>query len=196
MAGYVSIRVDDAAAQAAIQRVADAGGDTLSLLSLIGGYMVTATQRRFETETGPDGVKWAPMAKRTAARRAKRKGANTPATPKLLRDKNLLFQSVQEAHTTEDETVIGSNLPYALIQQQGGTVRRNAMSRMVSFRKAGARTLFAKKSHKRVTKRPVTFGSSATVIPARPYLGFSDEDRAEILRIAEDHFRRAMEGGQ
>ncbi|MFN8992485.1 MAG: phage virion morphogenesis protein, partial [Pseudomonadota bacterium] len=31
-------------------------------------------------------------------------------------------------------------------------------------------------------------------IPARPWLGVSDADRAEIMAIFQDHARRAMRG--
>lgn len=38
------------------------------------------------------------------------------------------------------------------------------------------------------------FGAAA--IPARPFIGLSDEDEAEILDIVEDRLRRAAGGGK
>lgn len=38
------------------------------------------------------------------------------------------------------------------------------------------------------------FGDAGRNIPARPYLGLSDDDRSRIIRVLERHLRRATEG--
>jgi phage gpG-like protein len=69
--------------------------------------------------------------------------------------------------------VVGTNAPYAGVHQRGATIRAKPGKRL-AFR-IGRATIFA---------RSVT-------IPARPFLGVSQEDREEIVEIFRDHIRRA-----
>ena len=186
-----AITIEDEAVNAALSRAEAAGANTKSLMRDIAAAMLFSVQRRFETETGPDGRSWARHAPRTAKARINRKRrGNQPVTPKLLRDSNRLYQSIS-SEAGEREAATGTNLVYAAIHQQGGTVTQYPQSRRVRFRKSGRRILFARKAHKRVIEKPVTFGLRSIVIPARPYLGFSEADRAQILEIAEEHFADA-----
>ncbi|MBO0346040.1 phage virion morphogenesis protein [Roseibium sp. CAU 1637] len=193
------ITIEDAQINAALSRVAEAGGETGALMNEIQAAMLFSVQRRFETESAPDGTPWQRHAPRTAKARAKRKthgrsGGTGPITPKLLRETNRLYKSIS-GEATKTEASVGTNLVYAAIHQTGGTVTQYPQSRKVKFRKVGTQTLFAKKAHKRAFEKPVTFGERTIVIPARPYLGFSDEDRATILVIAENHYSAITDGG-
>ncbi|WP_417691545.1 phage virion morphogenesis protein [Roseibium sp.] len=190
------ITIEDWQINEALSRVAEAGGETGALMTEIQAAMLFSVQRRFETELAPDGTPWQRHAPRTAKARAKRKtrgrsGGNGPITPKLLRDTNRLYKSIS-GEATETEAVVGTNLVYAGIHQQGGTVTQYPQSRKVKFRKVGTQTRFAKKDHKRAFEKPVTFGQRTIVIPARPYLGFSVQDRATILAIAEGYFEKTL----
>ena len=186
-----SITIDDAQVNDALTRAAEAGADTTALMGEIAGAMLFSVQRRFETESGPDGEKWSPYAPRTAKARANRKTrGNGAITPKLLRDTNRLFQSIS-TESSAREAAVGTNLIYAAIHQKGGSVTRYPHSRKVKFRKVGSQLRFAKKAHKRAFEKPVTYGTRTIVIPARPYLGFSAEDRATIERLALQYFNRA-----
>ena len=186
-----AITIEDAAVNAALSRVEAAGGNTHALMRDIAAAMLFSVQRRFETETGPDGRPWARHAPRTAKARINRKRrGNQPVTPKLLRDTTRLYRSISTEAGPHDAAV-GTNLVYAAIHQQGGTVTQHPQSRKVRFRKVGKQHRFARKAHKRVIEKPVTFGLRSIVIPARPYLGFSEADRVKILEIAEEHFADA-----
>lgn len=186
-----NLTIEDERVNAALTRVANAGGDTSALMAEISGAMLFSVQRRFETETAPDGTPWQRHAPRTAKARLKRSRKNTPVTPKILRDSNRLYSSII-SEASSDEAAVGTNLIYAAIHQAGGTVMQYPQSRMVRFRKVGRKTRFAKKAHKRAYDRPVTYGERTIVIPARPYLGFSDTDQTEILAIAGAHFEAAI----
>lgn len=188
-----SITIEDAEINAALTRVAKAGGDTSALMAEISGAMLFSVQRRFETETSPDGAAWPRHAPRTAKARQKRSRQNAPVTPKILRDSNRLYSSII-SEASSDAAAVGTNLVYAAIHQKGGSITQYPQSRLVRFRKVGRQTRFAKKAHKRAYDRPVTYGERTIVIPARPYLGFSEEDRIEILSIAEAHFEAAIGG--
>jgi len=189
-----ALTIEDLVVNQALARVEAAGGDTSALMAEISGAMLFSVQRRFETETSPEGAAWPRHHPRTAKARAKRSRKNEAVTPKLLRDSNRLYSSIV-AEASDTEAATGTNLVYAGIHQTGGTITQYAQSRKVRFRKVGRKVQFAKKAHKRVFEKPVTFGTRTIAIPARPYLGFSDEDRADILAIAEAHFAAAAEGG-
>lgn len=186
-----SLSIADDAIQAALDKVAARGGDTAPMMADIEGAMIFDVQRRFETETDPAGQAWQRMSKRTAAARAKRgrrKAADAaPVTPKLLRDTNRLYSSIQGS-SGAGFAEVGTNLDYARIHQEGGVIEQYPQSRKVRFRKVGNQTRFARKAHKRAFEKPVTYGARTITIPARPYLGFSDAARAKILGIIEAHF--------
>lgn len=121
-------------------------GNFEPLLDEIGGYLVFSTQRRFEEGRDPDGARWKPSI------RAVRQGGQT------LVDQAFLVNSI--THSVEPgRVVIGSNLIYAAIHQEGGRAGRNL----------------------------------SVELPARPYLGISAEDDAEIGRILDDHLSEAVQ---
>lgn len=100
---------------------------------------------------------------------------NSPVTllrkknPRILHEAPLLRGSI---HYRESDTEMrqGTNLDYAAAQQFG-------MSKGYAGRTSrGA---------------PIPWGD----IPARPFLGFSAEDTAEILQILEEHVRQRWDGG-
>lgn len=188
-----TITFDDEIAQAALDRVAAAGGDTSAMMADITAAMLLSTQRRFEAEADPEGTAWPRLKPRTAARRAKGRG-NKPANPKILRDSNRLYSSII-GQSSARSAEVGTNVIYAGIHQDGGTITQHPQSRVIRMRKVGKRRLFAKNSHKRATEHRATFGTRTIVIPKRAYLGVSEEDRAEIVTIANEHYARATLGG-
>lgn len=190
MAG-VRITIDDEAVNAALSRIEAAGRDTRPLMEAITGAMLFSVQRRFETETDPDGTPWAPLRPRTAARRIR---GRPRGTEHMLRVTNRLYSSIT-GEATDTQSTVGTNLAYAAAHQAGATIRRPARSATVRLRKVGGRTRFARRSHKRARDVDVTIGAHTIVIPARPYLGFSEDDRAEIGAIIEEHFGEAAGGG-
>ena len=69
------------------------------------------------------------------------------------------------------QAIIGSGLIYAAIHQFGGTIVPKSADRL-AFR-IGNRQIFAKK----------------VTMPARPYIGLSGEDRAELVQAAAAYVR-------
>jgi len=76
---------------------------------------------------------------------------------------------------SRDEVRVGTNVLYAAVHQFGATIRAKT-SRGLRFRSGG----------NWVTKKQVT-------IPARPFLGVSRDDQAEIGHILADHIREAFQ---
>ena len=186
MAG-ASIVIQNDEINAALARVKQAGGDARALTEAIAGHMLESVQKRFIAEAGPDGKAWKRLTRRTAQRR---RGRKRRGYDHILRDRGRLYQSIT-SQSDGREARVGTNYPTARIHQFGGVIERPARQAKVRLRKVGGRTRFARADHKRAVDRDVTIPAYKIVMPARPYLGFSDDDRREILAIAETHFRRA-----
>lgn len=201
MADGIRIAVDDAEISAALAKLAAAGGDLGAVMADISSAMLTSTQRRFEAQAGPGDVKWTPFAKSTLARMK----PSRRARPFLLRDKVSpgLYSSIT-AHSDERSAEVGTNLRYAAIHQLGGEVKIPEREQTATFRYAsegagktkdgrrvGSRLRFAKASTRAKSRHERSFrvGAHSIRIPARPYLGIDDADRAEILDIVADHYR-------
>lgn len=132
----------------------------------IGEALILSTQERAAAEQSPDGVAWPKLNPGYAA--AKRGGS-------MLRESGRLLGSLTR-RVQGNQVLIGTNVIYAAIHQFGGTIRPK-----------GAKRLAFRLGRTRVFARSVS-------IPARPWLGVSDADRAEIIAIFTDHARRAMRG--
>ena len=91
-----------------------------TLLNLIGDDLVQSTQNRFERQTAPDNRFWLPLS--PATRKARRQ-----PSPRILRDRGLLYQSITH-RVTGDSLQVGTNIIYAAIHQFGGKARQRAKS--------------------------------------------------------------------
>lgn len=120
----------------------------------------TSTIQRFKNEEDPEGKSWKPSL------RAQEDNAKTLSKTGLLR---------RSIKTTADDTgfAVGTNKIYGATHQYGDDDRR--------IRARNAKGLRFKVGGRWVTKKQVTVS-----IPARPYLGVSEEDMAEIKGTMED----------
>jgi phage virion morphogenesis protein len=107
-----SIEVDDEEIRAALQRLLSVTGDVSPALRNIGEILVPSTQRRFETKTGPDGKAW----ERNSPVTIERKGRDNP-----LFERGDLARQIHYALIGDDTLEVGSSLPYAAMQQFGGS---------------------------------------------------------------------------
>lgn len=126
-----------------------------NLLNAVGETLVSGTLERFEKEEDPEGRKWEPSG------RAWEQGLNSRRgrMGKTLQNTGRLRSSIDYA-ATRDSVLVGSNVEYARIHQEGG--------------KAGR-------------------GCKVT-IPARPYLGISEEDRKEVEAVMAEHLEDVFRG--
>lgn len=137
-------------------------GDTQDLMDSIGEALVSSTLQRFRDEKDPDGKKW-----KTSARAAASGGTT-------LSDTGQLQKSIEYA-ATSNRVMVGSNKEYARIHQLGGTVRPKK-GKFLKFRGLDGEDVFVKE----------------VTIPARPYLGISDDDREEIVATMTDFLEGAF----
>ena len=179
MAGtHIAVTVDDALARAMLERLGEPG--TQDLMPRLGEYLQASTQKRFKSQTAPDGTAWAPLQPRYARRKKY-------AKDKVLTLRGYLRSGIRYQVTGAAEVEVGSNTKYAAIHQLGGSIDQNAQSRKMRYRSVAGRVLFAGRKHKRgVTERWVTRGAYQVNIPARPFLGISTEDDKEIRSVILD----------
>lgn len=137
--------------------------DTAGAMAAIGEGLRESTIRRFDTSTGPDGKKW-----KTSLRVREKGGKTLVKTAKM---KNSI-------HTEYDKTgmAVGTNSIKATTHQFGdkGRIIKPKRKKALHFKFNG----------KWVTKKKVVVN-----IPARPFLGISEEDEEDIRKILDDMMR-------
>lgn len=185
----ITVELRDEEAREGLQRVFDRLGaqGRLDLNRQIGTHMVNQTQKHFREERAPDGTPWQHLSPATIRKRMK----NSRSALAILRDSGILSGGVNY-RATPDEVSVGATAPYAMIHQFGGTVTIPGREQTLYFKQdrtgqAGRR--FAKRK-KATRETMVKIPSYQVTIPARPYLGLSDQDERIIAEIAEDWLSR------
>ncbi|MFG0339978.1 phage virion morphogenesis protein [Pseudomonas sp. zjy_13] len=155
-------------------------GSLRTPLNDIAEYLHMSTDARARRQVAPDGTPWAPLSPRTLARK---KGN------KILRDSGALLDTLRH-QVTDDGLDFGTDRPYGAIHQDGGKIEHAARSQQVYFKEKGGvvGNRFVKKSKSNFAQW-VTHGARSVEMPARPYLGLSSEDEAEILEIVSDYLK-------
>lgn len=166
----ITIAFDDRAVLAALGGLAQRAGNLSPVLKAIGEDMTASTKARFNTSTAPDGSRWAPNSQTTILAylagksgtfgkktgKLTQKGAGYAMSKKPLVRDGFLQDTIDYQVVDGNTLLVGSPQKYAAVQQFGakqGEFGRN------------------RRNH------PIPFGD----IPARPFLGVSDEDERSIL---------------
>lgn len=197
--GGLRYKYDDAEARGLFLRLTRAADNPAPALDAIGNYSVLSTRGRFKTETDPSGKAWKPLRPRTAnSRRAGsrlRRGHNH-----ILRATTELYQSI--TYDAQPRSVEwGSNVAYAAIHNEGGTIKVGARTQRLSLKKTrriggGFKSRFARAGTKGATARTVKIGAHTIRMPARRFLGVNEEDRKEHGNIVADFLLREADRGQ
>lgn len=155
-------------------------GSLRTPLNDIAEYLHISTDSRARRQIAPDGSPWAPLSPRTLARK---KGT------KILRDSGALLDTLRH-QVSDDGLDFGTDRPYGAIHQDGGKIEHAARSQQVYFKEKGGvvGNRFVKKSKSNFAQW-VTHGARSVEMPARPYLGLSSEDEAQILEIVSDYLK-------
>lgn len=153
--------------------------DMRPVLMEIGEDMAESTKARFATATSPDGTAWAPNTALTLARYSslfarKKDGDFTKASAAKLAGKKpgtgetrMLGTTINYQVQGADAVGIGSPMVYA------GTFHYGAKSGEFGF------GIYATRNG----SFPIPWGD----IPARPFLGASDEDQTNIVRLVRSY---------
>lgn len=150
----IQIEIDDRPALDALADLLRKGGNLGPALMEIGEDITASTKQRFADGVAPDGTPWEANSPVTVAiydGLFASPGAKKP----LVGESRRLASDITWQLIGGNTVAIGSPLPYAAMQQLGGTK----------------------------SQWPHLWGD----IPARPYLGLSDEDEQTILDITSDY---------
>lgn len=145
--------------------------------------LAASAKECFEQGQSPAGVPWAPL---------KRPRANSKGGDKPLRDKGLLMASLTARgmnhieDITDDRLEFGTNLDYAGIHQDGGTIhfpdkRRGPGEKPWVFPGPDGNPIFTR----HIKEHDVT-------IPARPFLGISDSLAEQVGEMLADEVERQL----
>lgn len=166
-------RIDDREIQRELRRL-ERKEDLAPCLKNIGEYLVESTEDRFTKEVDPEGAKWAALKESTK---------NRKKHTKILTESSGLRSSIIYA-VRNNGLRVGTNKIYGAAHQFGidKDIHVPAHQRLV-------RVAF-KKELKFPVWSQVKAHSFNPKLPARPFLGFSNEDRQEIMEITRDHIAR------
>jgi len=164
VADQIRIEIDDEQALRALQRAAESGRDLSPVMRDIAGVIEDAIERAFQTQSDPEtGEPWAPLAEST---KKKRSGSEPFA---ILQDSSSLVQSIgSDFDATSAEAGVAEI--YGVTHQFGAEKGEFGTAQ-------GAFTFDGQSLRPRSI--PIPWGD----IPARPFLGLSDEDETEILDL-------------
>lgn len=165
----------DLEANTTLKAVADLVGRTRNwrpALNEAAFYMEGKTKERIGKQVAPDGTPWAPLAKSTIAAK-KLRGSPLQA----LIDRGILVAGIaaQPASDTQSSVRATAGAEYAGIMQYGSKPYK------IRPKKKPYLTFLTEDGWRRVKE------INHPGVPARPYLGFSDEDVAAIDRIFKRH---------
>jgi phage virion morphogenesis protein len=155
---------------AGLERGAAAHLDFSPALAAIKELMLRQVEQRFDLGEGPDGIAWLP------SRRATDEGGKT------LIDTRRLLGSIVGDHDSVS-AIVGTNLIYAGIHQTGGKIRAKPKSEGGK----GYLSIGGKKGGQ---------AFQSVNMPARPFLGFGEEELEEIPALLAEFLGTAFGEGR
>ncbi|WP_347268171.1 phage virion morphogenesis protein [Paracoccus sp. (in: a-proteobacteria)] len=176
------VELDATEAQERLHRLVRLMDQRRPFFAEVGEQLILSAGRNFKAEAAPDGTPWTPLAPATIKARARRSRSQLA----ILRDRGLLAGSINY-QATDDEVRVGSPVEYAAIHQLGGAIEKPARAAKVYRRKGKDGSIgrrFVRKKQADVVS-DVSIGAHRVNIPARPFLGISAADQAEIFAAAE-----------
>lgn len=168
MTADIVIKLDDAAVQAAFDRLLRFGQNTGPMMADMAEHLLESTQRRFDTATAPDGAPWVPL----------RDGSGR----KPLYVTGTLRDQIIPSHG-RDWAEIAATTSYARFHQEG-------TGPYVILPRKGRALSFTSATGEKIARRKVNHPG----IPARPFMGLSAQDRHDLIAIAQGWIERTLEG--
>lgn len=145
--------------------------------------MADAVEENFAREGRPEWMGW-----KSNAYWAKRRGG------KILQKSGRLAKSITQ-YSTNDEAVVGTNVKYARIHQEGGEINIAARSQQAYYRQhkdGSVGNQFVKKSRSNFSKWH-TIGEYKITMPARPFLHLTEDDISGMETTIETYLQRIIE---
>lgn len=169
----IRIEIDDRELLGALTRLVEHAEHPGLAMREIGERLAESTQARFSSSTAPDGSRWKPNAQATILDYLGGRGGFSKKTGKITAKGSALAMNKRPLVASG---VLQDTIAWNLID--GGSGVEVGTDRFADDWEAGAAV------HQ--------FGSKDGHIPARPFLGVSDDDRETILEIVEDFLADAV----
>ena len=160
----VTIDYDDVALIASFERAVLTLEHPSEMMDSIGAVLEAGVQQRFIDAAAPDGTPWVESLRAQLGARG----------GKTLTDTGRLQASITRV-VSDSAVAVGTNVIYGAIHQFGGTIVPKT-AKALAFTLANGDSVVTQK----------------VTLPARPYLGVSDEDRAGIADVVTRHLREAL----
>jgi phage gpG-like protein len=159
--------------------------------SKIGATAVNFSKERFREKDWFDNTKnpWQPLKRNRISRG---KSGKPRRNQSVLVDTGRLKKSIRKVYADQNIVIIATDVPYAQIHNEGGTIDKT-----VSVRQH-ARRQHARKGRKRkkVIVKAHTVGAHSRKmnlkIPARQFMGQSEELNRRILQLVDNEFQNAL----
>jgi phage virion morphogenesis protein len=171
----INVEFDDRQVREALKRLERAGGNLKPAFQDIGEYLLISHRERFDKEQAPDGTPWEPLADSTLRR-------------KMLKGVRRGKGQKRKTLTTSQGTKAGA---INALARGKIMVERGDLRDLLRYQASGAGLQLGTD---RIYGATHQFGDPARNIPARPFLGLSDQDQVEIMAILERHLQAAMAG--
>ncbi|KLU16276.1 phage virion morphogenesis protein [Xenorhabdus griffiniae] len=173
------IDIDLTEFQKAMQQLTDGLGDRTPMMRQIAATMADAVEENFKQQGRPAWLGWSP------AYAKKRAGG------KILQHTGRLAGSIQQ-FSDNDEALVGTNVIYARIHQEGGTINMPARSQRAHYRRKNGQSRFSSKA-KADHSQWNTLPAYKIQMPARPFLTLTDSDAGQIQTILERYLQRLID---
>ncbi|MBF0374965.1 MAG: phage virion morphogenesis protein [Alphaproteobacteria bacterium] len=157
-----TITVDTVAAEKSLRRLAARATDLTPAMEDIGQSLVTSALLRFESERGPDGKPWRLLSAATLLRRL---GGRAKIYKKNGDFRKGAATKLAQAKILQDRGHLRSSIHFRARPDQVEVGSNMAYARIHQLGGEAGRK------------------SARVQIPARPYLGLDDGDRADVTRI-------------
>lgn len=194
----ITVEIDDKQVTAALAKLAKSVENTRPVLDLIGELLIVSTRQRFVTSTAPDGSRWKPNTQVTILRYLAAKSGKFSESGKRTGDKDgyLFKKGANKGRIASKgiDTVAGKRpligLGGDLSRQFDKKVEGNTLYIGSTMEYSAAQQFGMKRGYAGANKRgsPIPWGD----IPARPFLGISDQDRVDILGTITDYLGDAF----
>ncbi|WP_314140422.1 phage virion morphogenesis protein [Buttiauxella noackiae] len=152
------------------------------ILREMAAAMADAVEENFARQGRPSWMGWSPAYAR------KRSGG------KILQKSGRLAASITQ-YSTNDEAVVGTNVKYARIHQEGGEINIAARSQQAYYRQnkdGSVGNRFVKKSRSNFSQWH-SMGAYKIKMPARPFLHLTEDDIEGMETTAENYLKRIIE---
>lgn len=114
-----------------------------------------------------------------------------PNGKNILVGRGTLRRSIKVLKKSNESVTVGSDVPYALIHNNGGTIKHDAKSRVLRFTRKNGRLQFAKSNSKRVVAQSrSTFKAYTINMPKRQFIGDMPSLTKKITNFIKRKFDR------